>query len=111
MSPSQRIAGKVCVRRQLALPSGLLRNLARNFKCRRDSNDNSKIANSGLGATSFRSPFSITSSLRTITSGLSLQPSHDAPSGWLALSAFVGLPLALWAYKVRPAVQLVGFEP
>ncbi|KAI9430534.1 Alpha/Beta hydrolase protein [Lactarius indigo] len=44
---------------------------------------------------------------RTITAGLSLQPSHDAPSGWLALSAFVGLPLALWAYK---CLMLIIFQ-
>ncbi|KAH9057486.1 Alpha/Beta hydrolase protein, partial [Lactarius vividus] len=41
------------------------------------------------------------------TAGLSLQPSHDAPSGWLALSAFVGLPLALWAYK---CLMLIIFQ-
>ena len=64
-------------------------------------------------------PFSITNSgscslpLFTITSntlrsagplaGLLVQPSANAdpPSGWLVLSAFVGLPIALWAYKVR----------
>ncbi|KAH8984456.1 Alpha/Beta hydrolase protein [Lactarius akahatsu] len=72
---SQRIARKVCARRQPSLLS---------FR-------NNKVANP---------PFSIANPLRTIAAGLSLQPSHDAPSGWLALSAFVGLPLALWAYKV-----------
>ena len=58
--------------------------------------------------------FAITNARRTISAarcaGLFLQPSDDAPSGWLVLSAFVGLPLALWAYKVRPLAQLVGYE-
>ncbi|KAH9053973.1 Alpha/Beta hydrolase protein [Lactarius deliciosus] len=86
---SQRIVRKVCVHRQLSLLS---------FR------NNNKVANS---VTSFLSPFSIANSLRTITAGLSLQPSHDAPSGWLALSAFVGLPLALWAYK---CLMLIIFQ-
>lgn len=35
--------------------------------------------------------------------GLLVQPTANAdpPSGWLVLSTFVGLPIALWAYKVR----------
>ncbi|KAI9509482.1 Alpha/Beta hydrolase protein [Russula earlei] len=36
-----------------------------------------------------------------------LQPSADAPSGWLVLSAFVGLPIALWAYK---CLMLIIFQ-
>jgi hypothetical protein len=45
------------------------------------------------------SPLAVSNSLRT--AGLLLHPSADEPSGWLVLSAFVGLPIALWAYKVR----------
>ena len=39
--------------------------------------------------------------------GLLVQPSANAdpPSGWLVLSTFVGLPIALWAYKVRLVEQ------
>ena len=99
---SNWIARKVGVCRRLS--SHFLRNIVPNVKCRR----NTKIANSDLGGASFLSPFN---TLRTsISAGLVLQPSDDAPSGWLVLSAFIGLPLALWAYKVRPAAQLVGYE-
>lgn len=35
-----------------------------------------------------------------LPSVLSLAPSDAPPSPWLAVGAFVGLPLALWAYKV-----------
>ncbi|KAI0086912.1 Alpha/Beta hydrolase protein [Irpex rosettiformis] len=38
---------------------------------------------------------------------LSLTPSGDAPSPWLALGAFIGLPLALWVYK---CIMLVLFQ-
>ena len=31
---------------------------------------------------------------------LTLNPSSDAPSGWLVLGAVIGLPTLLWAYKV-----------
>ncbi|KAH9978356.1 hypothetical protein BJV74DRAFT_780759 [Russula compacta] len=44
-------------------------------------------------------PLAVTSTLRA--TGLLIQPSDNPPSGWLLLSAFVGLPMALWAYKVR----------
>jgi len=47
---------------------------------------------------SFPPRLAVTNPLRT--AGLLLQPSANAPSGWLALSAVVGLPVALWAYKV-----------
>lgn len=100
---SKWMARKVGVCRRLSSP--FLRNIVPNVKCRRDA----KIANSDLDEASFLSPFN---TLRTsISAGLFLQPSDDAPSGWLALSAFFGLPLALWAYKVRPTAQLVGYEP
>lgn len=50
-----------------------------------------------------------TNTLRTAgpLAGLMVQPSanSDPPSGWLVLSAFVGLPMALWAYKVRLVEQ------
>jgi hypothetical protein len=49
----------------------------------------------------FLSPIAITSVVRT--AGLLVQPSPDAPSGWLVLSALFGLPITLWAYKVRPS--------
>jgi hypothetical protein len=58
-------------------------------------------ANSGSRSLSFLSPLAATSALRT--AGALVQPSADAPSGWLVLSAFLGLPIALWAYKVRPS--------
>ena len=48
-------------------------------------------------------PLAITSTLHA--TGLLMQPSDNAPSGLLVLSAFVGLPIALWAYKVRSCVQ------
>jgi hypothetical protein len=56
-------------------------------------------------------PFIITrNTLRSAgpLAGLLLQPSANAdpPSGWLVLSTFVGLPIALWAYKVRLVEQL-----
>ena len=39
--------------------------------------------------------------LQTLMAGtMAFQPTGDAPSLWLALGAFVGLPLALWVYKV-----------
>jgi hypothetical protein len=55
-------------------------------------------------------PFTITrNTLRTAIplAGLLVQPSANAdpPSGWLVLSALVGLPIALWAYKVRLVEQ------
>lgn len=61
------------------------------------------ITNSG---SSSLPPFPITSNtLRAAgpLAGLLVQPSTNAdpPSGWLVLTAFVGLPIALWAYKVR----------
>ena len=61
------------------------------------------IANSGSSSLLL---FTITNNtLRTASplAGLLVQPSANAdpPSGWLVLSAFVGLPVALWAYKVR----------
>lgn len=31
---------------------------------------------------------------------LAMDPSSDAPSGWLVLAAFFGFPTILWAYKV-----------
>lgn len=36
---------------------------------------------------------------------LSLQPSPDAPSIWLAIAALLGLPAALWAYKVCTTID------
>jgi hypothetical protein len=51
------------------------------------------------------SSLAVTHTLRT-TTGLLSQPSADEPSGWLVLSAIVGLPMALWAYKVRLSVRL-----
>ncbi len=64
------------------------------------------ITNTGSSSLPFLSPFTITSNtVRTAgpLAGLLVQPSAsaDPPSGWLVLSAFVGLPIALWAYKVR----------
>ncbi len=64
------------------------------------------ITNSGSSSLPFLAPFSLTSNtLRTAgpLAGLLVQPSANAdpPSGWLVLSAFVGFPIALWAYKVR----------
>lgn len=60
------------------------------------------IINSGPSSLT---PFTIrNNALRTSPlAGLLVQPSANAdpPSGWLVLSAFVGLPIALWAYKVR----------
>ncbi|KAI9452799.1 hypothetical protein BJY52DRAFT_1291857 [Lactarius psammicola] len=99
---SQRIVGKVCVHRQSSL-----RNLVRIVNCRRDSSDNNKIVSSDLSATSFLSPFAITILCELSRRVSPLQPSHDAPSGWLAISAFVGLPLALWAYK---CLMLIIFQ-
>jgi hypothetical protein len=60
------------------------------------------ITNSGSSSIP---PFTIrNNALRTASplAGLLVQPSANAdpPSGWLVLSAFVGLPIALWAYKV-----------
>ena len=60
-------------------------------------------------------PFTITSNtLRSASplAGLLLQPSANAdpPSGWLVLSTFVGLPIALWAYKVRLVEQFQGYH-
>ncbi|KAH9954940.1 hypothetical protein BC827DRAFT_913897 [Russula dissimulans] len=52
---------------------------------------------------SFFPRLALTNTLRT--AGFLLQPSAEAPSGWLALSAVVGLPAALWAYKVCLAVN------
>ena len=37
----------------------------------------------------------------TLSGLLSLQPTSDAPSPWLALGTFIGLPIALWTYKVK----------
>lgn len=38
---------------------------------------------------------------QTLMAGtMAFQPTGDTPSLWLALGAFVGLPLALWVYKV-----------
>ena len=37
----------------------------------------------------------------TLSGLLSLQPTGDAPSPWLALGTFIGLPIALWTYKVK----------
>ena len=56
-------------------------------------------SSSGANSLSFLPPLTITSAVRT--AGLLVQPSADAPSGWLVLSALFGLPIALWAYKVR----------
>lgn len=58
-------------------------------------------------------PIAITSVVRT--AGLLVQPSPDAPSGWLVLSALFGLPITLWAYKVRPSfggdvLEMVDFS-
>ena len=100
---------KLYVRRFGRFHSPFLRNLVGTVKSRDKYREN-KATNSNLNATSFISPFAITNPLQTISAGLFLQPSDDAPSGWLALSAFIGLPLALWAYKVRPLAQLVGYE-
>ena len=36
---------------------------------------------------------------------LPLQPTSDAPSVWLAISALFGLPAALWAYKVGKSID------
>jgi hypothetical protein len=58
-------------------------------------------AGSGANTLSFLSPIAITSVARS--AGLFVQPSPDAPSGWLVLSALFGLPITLWAYKVRPS--------
>jgi hypothetical protein len=60
-------------------------------------------------------PFTITSNtLRTASplAGLLVEPSANAdpPSGWLVLSAFVGLPVALWAYKVRLVEQFRDYH-
>jgi hypothetical protein len=33
-------------------------------------------------------------------SALAFGPSSEAPTGWLALAALIGLPVALWTYKV-----------
>jgi hypothetical protein len=60
-------------------------------------------------------PFTITSNtLRTASplAGLLVQPSANAdpPSGWLVLSVFVGLPIALWAYKVRLVEQFRDYH-
>lgn len=57
-------------------------------------------------------PLTIASNtLRTASplAGFLVQPSPNAdpPSGWLVLSAFVGLPIALWAYK---CLMLVVFQ-
>ena len=38
--------------------------------------------------------------LAVASSLLSLQPSSDGPSVWLAIATLIGLPAALWAYKV-----------
>jgi hypothetical protein len=70
------------------------------------------ITNSG---SSSLPPFAVTSNtLRTASplAGLLLQPSANAdpPSGWLVLSAFVGLPIALWAYKVRLVEQFRDYH-
>jgi hypothetical protein len=59
--------------------------------------------------------FTITSdTLRTASrlAGLLVQPSANAdpPSGWLVLSAFVGLPIVLWAYKVRLVEQFRDYH-
>ena len=37
----------------------------------------------------------------TLSGLLSLQPTSDAPSPWLAIGTFIGLPIALWTYKVN----------
>ena len=65
-------------------------------------------ASSGANSLSSISPIAVTSVLRT--AGLLVQPSADAPSGWLVLSALFGLPIALWAYKVRPPFSVDGSE-
>ena len=63
---------------------------------------------SGTNSLSFFSPLAITSVVRT--AGLLVQPSADAPSGWLVLSALFGLPITLWAYKVRPSFGVGDYE-
>ncbi|KAI0299670.1 Alpha/Beta hydrolase protein [Multifurca ochricompacta] len=71
----------------------------------RGLNDTRSKANAGTSASPFLFSTSIPNALRT--AGFLLQPSADPPSGWLALSAFVGLPLVLWAYK---CLMLVLFQ-
>ena len=49
-------------------------------------------------------PLSLTSftpHIALCSSFFALSPSDNAPSPWRALGAFIGLPLALWAYKVN----------
>ncbi|KAJ3539121.1 hypothetical protein NM688_g6413 [Phlebia brevispora] len=41
-----------------------------------------------------------------LSSALALNPSPDAPSGWLILGTMIGFPLALWAYKCIMMVLL-----
>lgn len=65
-------------------------------------------ASPGTNSLSFLSPIAITSVVRT--AGLLVQPSADAPSGWLVLSALFGLPITLWAYKVRPSFGMDYYE-
>ncbi|KAH9990019.1 Alpha/Beta hydrolase protein [Russula vinacea] len=45
--------------------------------------------------------------------GLLVQPTANAdpPSGWLVLSTFVGLPIALWAYKCMMLVVFQRYVP
>lgn len=47
-----------------------------------------------------RSANNLCESGRLCGSVLALNTSPDAPSGWLVLAAFFGLPTVLWAYKV-----------
>jgi hypothetical protein len=68
--------------------------------------------------------FSITNSLPSFTltsntlrsasplAGLLVQLSANAdpPLGWLVLSTFVGLPIALWAYKIRLVEQFQDYH-
>jgi hypothetical protein len=60
-------------------------------------------------------PFIITSNILRSAgplAGLLVQPSANAdpPSGWLVLSTLVGLPIALWAYKVRLVEQFQDYH-
>ncbi|KAH9979847.1 Alpha/Beta hydrolase protein [Lactifluus volemus] len=74
----------------------------RNTKCYKRCNTYLRV--NGTSTSSSLFPLAVSNTLRT--AGL-LQPSSDAPSGWLVLSAFLGLPLALWAYK---CLMLVIFQ-
>ncbi len=107
----QRLSRKVrrALRQLQSLPAlPFFRNSFRNVNCcLKDSKFNHEKTKPILSATSnLLSPYAVSNTLQSITAGLSLQPSDNAPSGWLALSTLVGLPLALWAYKVRRVIQL-----